>query len=173
VLGTYYAMSDNHLQNYAAYLQLDKKFFKVLNVSMGFRDENFIMNNGATTSKPIFRSGLNLQVAKGTFLRASYGQGFRYPTVTEKYLNSEIGGLSVFSNPNLQPESSWNAEIGIKQGFKINNFTGFIDVAAFWQQYQNTIEITYGYWSTYYQFGVQQYNAGFMYLNTGETRVKG
>ncbi len=173
VLGTYYAPSGNHLQNYAAYAQLDKKFWKVLNLSIGFRDENFKMNKDAIVSKPIMRSGLNLQLAKATFLRYSFGQGYRFPTITEKYLNSEIGGLAVFSNPNLQPESSWNTEIGLKQGFRIKNFTGFIDVAAFWQQYQNTIEITYGYWGTYQLFGSTAYNAGFKYLNTGETRVKG
>jgi outer membrane receptor protein involved in Fe transport len=173
LLGTFYASATNHLQNYAAYAQLDKKFWKVLNVSLGFRDENFKMNNGQLVSKPIFRSGVNLQLAKATFLRYSYGQGYRFPSVTEKYLNSEIGGLAVFSNPQLQPESSWNTEIGIKQGFKIRNFSGFIDVAAFWQQYQNTIEITYGFWGTYQSFGTTAYNAGFKYLNTGETRVKG
>ncbi|HEV7230311.1 MAG TPA: TonB-dependent receptor [Bacteroidia bacterium] len=173
VLGGFYPSASNHLQNFAAYMQLDKKFWKVLNVSLGFRDENFKMNDSHFSSQPIFRSGLNLQVARATFLRYSYGQGYRFPSITEKYLNSEIGGLAVFSNNNLQPESSWNTEIGIKQGFRIKNFSGFVDVAAFWQQYQNTIEITYGYWGTYDNFGTTAYNAGFKYLNTGETRVRG
>ncbi len=174
VYGTFYPSSNNQLQNYAFYTQLDKKFFKVLNVSVGFRDENFEVNSEGFQSHPIFRSGLNLQVAKATFLRCSYGQGYRFPSITEKYLNSEIGGLPVFSNPNLEPESSWNAEIGIKQGFKINNFTGFIDLAAFWQQYQNTIEITYGTWGfTPGPGGTYNELNGFKYLNIGPTRVRG
>ena len=74
-LNVYTAPSANNLRNYAAYTQLDKKFFKILNLSVGFRDENFIINNGENTSKPIFRSGANLQVTKGTFLRCSFGQG--------------------------------------------------------------------------------------------------
>jgi outer membrane receptor protein involved in Fe transport len=166
--------STNSLRNYAAYTQLDKKFFKVLNLSVGFRDENFVINNGENTSKPIFRSGLNLKLTPGTFLRCSYGQGYRYPTLAEKYLNSQLSSLSIFSNPDLLPESSWNAEIGIKQGFKIGNFMGFLDAAYFWQQYQNTIEITYGEWSrTQIVPGIYEYNSGFKYLNTGPTRVRG
>jgi len=161
---------DNHLQNYAAYTQLDKKLFKVLNASLGFRGEYFKMNDNENVVKPIFRSGLNLKLAKATFLRYSYGQGYRYPTITEKYIRTNTGGLDVFPNSQLQPETSWNTEVGIKQGFKINNFLGFFDAAAFWQEYQNTIEFVYGFWEKD-EWGNNK--AGFKYLNTGDTRVRG
>src|SRR5207247_163887 len=99
-------------QNFAAYAQLDKKFWKTLNVSVGFRDENFIINKNKNVSQPVFRSGLSLKLAQATFLRCSYGQGYRFPTLTEKYLSSQFSDLSVFANPNLTPETSWNAEFG-------------------------------------------------------------
>lgn len=165
---------DNHLQNYAGYAQLDKKMWSVLNISLGVRDELFKMNKDKTVGKPIFRSGINLKLAKATFLRCSYGQGYRFPTIKEKYIHSDIGGLPIFPNPQLLAESSWNAEIGIKQGFKINNFTGAFDVAAFWQEYQNTIEITFGAWDKNKDiFGNDSISNGFKYLNTGSTRVRG
>jgi len=164
----------NHLQNYAIYTQLDKKMWKVLNVSAGFRDESFIMNKEKVVSQPIFRSGLNLQVAEATYLRCSFGQGYRFPTITEKYISSDIGGLAIFPNPQLKAESSWNAEIGLKQGFKINNFIGSVDAAFFWQQYSNTIEFTYGTWDKQKdQYGDDSLARGFKYINTGSTRVKG
>jgi outer membrane cobalamin receptor len=166
-------LSLNHLQNFAGYAQVDKKLWKVLNVSVGFRDEAFKMNSEKLVSKPIFRSGLNLQVAKATYLRCSFGQGYRFTSITEKYIYSNIGGFPVFPNPKLTPESSWNAEVGAKQGFKINNFMGSIDAALFWQEYQNTIEMTYGTWGTVSQFGITQFVNGFEYLNTGPTRVRG
>lgn len=175
-LGLSMPASTNRLENYAAYAQLDKKFWDVLNLSAGFRDENFIVDNGTNTSKPIFRSGLNLRLAEATFLRCSYGQGYRYPTLSEKYLTSQFSDLSIFANPNLQPETSWNTEIGIKQGFKVGSFMGFLDAAAFWQEYQNTIEITYGAWTKTpnpYLPGVYDYGYGFEYLNTGPTEVRG
>lgn len=164
----------NHLQNFAVYAQFDKKVWKVLNVSVGFRDEYFIMNSDKPISKPIFRSGLNLQVAEATFIRSSFGQGYRFPSITEKYMRSDIGGLSIFPNPQLVAESSWNAEIGVKQGFKINNFTGALDVAFFWQEYENTIEFTFGVWDkSKDMFGDDSLSTGFKYINTGATRVRG
>jgi outer membrane receptor protein involved in Fe transport len=165
---------DNHLQNYAAYTQMDKKLWKVLNASLGFRGEYFKMNAEENVVKPIFRSGLNLKLAQATFLRYSYGQGYRFPTITEKFIKTRTGGLDVFPNPQLQPETSWNTEVGLKQGFKINNFVGFIDVAAFWQEYTNTIEFTYGFWDKNKDiYGDDSLSAGFKFVNTGDTRVRG
>ena len=165
---------ENHLQNYAAYTQLDKKLWKFLNASLGFRGEYFKMNEEENVVKPIFRSGLNLQLAQATFLRYSYGQGYRYPTITEKFIKTRTGGLDVFPNTNLQPETSWNTEVGLKQGFKVRNFIGFLDIAAFWQEYSNTIEFTYGFWDKNKDiFGDDSLSAGFKFINTGDTRVRG
>jgi len=175
-LGVLLPVSDNSIRNYAAYAQLDKKFWSILNLSAGVRDENYITDNGKNNSKTVFRSGLNLKLAQATFLRCSYGQGYRYPSLTEKYLYSQFSDLSIFPNTNLLPETSWNAELGIKQGFKIGNFYGFLDAAGFWQEYQNTIELTYGAWSKTpnpYIQGYYNLGYGFQYLNTGPTRVRG
>lgn len=161
---------DNRLQNYAAYTQIDKKIWKVLNASLGFRGEYFKMNDEEYVSKPIFRSGLNLKLAKATYLRYSYGQGYRFPTITEKFINTSTGGILVYPNKDLKPETSWNMEVGLKQGFKIRNFAGFIDLAAFWQEYQNTIEFVYAFWNKDEYGG---YLPGFRFVNTGNTRVRG
>jgi iron complex outermembrane receptor protein len=163
----------NQLLNCAAYAQLDKKMWGALNISLGVREETFIMNNDKLVSKPIFRSGLNLKVAQATFLRCSFGQGYRFPSITEKYIHSDIGGMAIFPNPQLQPETSWNAEIGLKQGFKINNFTGAIDAALFQQEYSNTIEITWGTWGFTHDISGITPLPGFKYINTGTTRVRG
>ena len=160
---------ENELQNLAAYSQLDKKMWNVLNVSLGFRYESFKMNDEKAVGKPIFRSGLNLKLAKASFLRYSYGQGYRFPSITERYIETNIGGMPIFANPALQPESSWNTEIGFKQGFKKNKFAGSIDVAAFWQEYANTIEFTFGAWKNKNNITP----TGFKYINTGDTRVRG
>jgi outer membrane receptor protein involved in Fe transport len=156
---------NNHLENWAAYTQLDKKIWKVLNLSLGFRGEYFRINGTEDVLKPIFRSGLNLKLAKATFLRYSYGQGYRYPTITEKFIFANSGGITVYPNPQIQPETSWNTEVGLKQGFKIGNFYGYLDAAAFWQEYSNTIEYVYAVW--------RPDSVGFKFVNTGDTRVRG
>ncbi len=156
---------NNSFKNFSAYSQLDKTIFKILNLSLGFRAEYFRVNAEESVMQPIFRGGLNLKLTPGTFLRGSYGQGFRFPTITEKFILTSAGGITIFPNDSLLPESSSNLEIGIKQGFKIGNFAGFADIAVFQQAYQNTIEYIYAKWSPD--------SAGFKFVNTGDTRVKG
>ncbi|HTB07310.1 MAG TPA: TonB-dependent receptor [Bacteroidia bacterium] len=165
---------DNKYSDYAFFAQVDKKFFGRLNVSVGFRAETSKMDSESALSKSIFRAGLNYRLMQATFLRCSFGQGYRFPSIAEKYTYSDVGGIPIFPNPNLLPENSWNAEVGIKQGFKINKFVGSLDIAAFQQEYYNTIEITYGGWGTSYDAsGNPSVLAGFKYLNTGETRIRG
>lgn len=99
-------------------------------------------------AKPVFRVGLNYEATPFTFIRASFGQGYRYPTIAERYITTLIGqpplALAIRANPELQSETGWSAEIGIKQGFKIGNWKGFVDLAGFWTEYQNMMEFTFG-----------------------------
>ncbi len=160
----------NEASNYAAYFQVDKKFFQRLNVSAGVRYEYFEINK-ANESKPVFRAGLNYQAAEFTFIRASYGQGFRFPSIAEKFIQTSVGSLTIYPNIDLVPETSYNAEIGAKQGFKIGGFKGYIDLAAFIQEYENFIEFTFGQWGN--PATSQLFGFGFRSLNTGNSQVTG
>jgi len=165
---------NNQLLNISAYTQLENKINKTLNLSVGGRLEYFRLNDTITALKPIFRAGTSLKLYQETYLRASYGQGYRFPTITERFIKTGVGNFGVFPNPNLKPETSWNAEIGLKQGLKFGKLMGYIDVAGFWQEYQNTIEYMFGIWKTF--TGDPQtlgQSAGFMFLNTGQSRVTG
>ncbi len=145
-------MTGNHASdNIAAFFQYDQKFFRKLNVSAGLRLEYYRVDSllkEATTDifgvempfKPVFRGGLNYELAEYTFLRGSFGQGYRYPSLTEKFVYKDIGGIAAYPNPNLLPESGYNAEIGIKQGYKVGNFAGFLDLAGFYTYYNDMID---------------------------------
>jgi len=153
--------------NGAGYIQAEKKFFNRLAFVLGGRFEYFKIND-KEAFKPIFRSGLNFRVTDGTFLRASIGQGFRFPTIGERYINTFSGGYGFFSNDSLKPESSWNAEFGVKQLFKAGKkFVGFVDVAGFWQLYDNFVEFSAGNWSSLGE------SIGFKFFNTGRSRIWG
>ncbi|HRO76107.1 MAG TPA: TonB-dependent receptor [Crocinitomicaceae bacterium] len=154
-------------ENYAAFVQIDKKMWHILNLSGGVRYEYFQTNKNRSEGIPIFRGGANLQVTKGTFLRMSAGQGFRYPTITEQFLLTRAGLFGSYANPDLKPEKSLSFEIGLKQGYKFGSLMGYVDVAAFYQKYTNTIEYLFGVWNP--KFTV----AGFEFLNTGKSRVRG
>lgn len=141
--------------NFAAYGQLDKKI-KKLTLSLGLRGEYFKIDTAETKGEfagakdlpiqPVLRSGVNYHVARYTYLRASYGQGYRFPSVAEKFVSTSVGALTIFPNPNLQPERGWSAEIGIKQGFRISKWNGYIDAAGFWTEYRNMMEFTFDYY---------------------------
>lgn len=164
---------NNQMLNISAYTQLESKFNKSLNISAGGRLEYFQLNDTITAIKPIFRAGASLKIYQETYLRASYGQGYRFPTITERFIRTGVGNFGVFPNPNLKPESSWNAEIGIKQGLKLGGVMGYLDIAGFWQEYQNTIEYMFGIWNEITSLQTLGNSAGFMFLNTGKSRVLG
>jgi iron complex outermembrane receptor protein len=156
---------DNQLKNRAAFIQLNHNFLKVLQVSAGVRGEYFQINDEESAFRPVFRSGVNLKLTKTTFLRASYGQGFRYPTIAEKFVVTSTGGINVYPNPDIKAESSSSMEAGVKQSFRWGQFSGFADLAFFQQEYENMIEYVYAIWVPDYP--------GFKFVNTGNTRVQG
>lgn len=149
----------NHRSNnIAAYTQYEQKIGK-LDLTGGVRleyfemdgkrgDTDFIINKQKGTTipfYPIFRGAAHYELAKFTHLRASIGQGIRYPSVGERYIQTNVGALNIFPNPNLRPEIGWAAEIGIKQGVKIGkDWKGLVDVSAFINEYQNMMEFTFG-----------------------------
>jgi len=162
---------NNKMLNLSAYAQVEKKVLNVLNLSVGGRLEYFQLNDSITALKPIFRAGASLKVHQETYVRASYGQGYRFPTITERFIRTGVGNFGVFANPELKPESSWNAEIGIKQGVKFLGIYGYLDIAGFWQEYKNTIEYLFGFWGNSYTDMSNGF--GFKFLNTGNSRVLG
>jgi iron complex outermembrane receptor protein len=164
----------NQARNTAAYFQVDKKIGERINLSAGVRYEQFVLNS-EKNGKPVFRAGANYKLGQATYIRASFGQGYRFPSIAEKFIVTGLGAIQIFSNPDLKPETSYNAEIGIKQGFKIGEFKGFIDVAAFQQEFRNFIEFTFGQWSPVPLSDLSQISKviGFKSLNTGGAKVQG
>ena len=74
------------------------------------------------TVRPLLRGGVNYQAAKKTFLRGTYGEGFRFPTIGERYVQDKVNILEILPNPDLLTERGWYVELGIKQGFRIRDF---------------------------------------------------
>lgn len=156
-------------RNQAAFLQLDQTIAQRLTLNAGARWEYFKMNE-SSESKPVYRAGANYEIAKATFLRASYGQGYRFPSIAERYIETSVGILNIFPNPNLGSETGWNAEMGIKQGFSLGGVKGFVDAAYFHTQYQNMIDFNFGVWR---KTSNPLNGLGFKTLNIGETRITG
>lgn len=137
--------------NVALFAQYDHKLFDRLNLSAGVRFEYYRVDEHyreAETKllgmkvpfKPVFRAGLNYELGEYSFLRASFGQGYRYPSVTEKFILKDIGGMGAYPNSQLKAEEGYNAELGLKQGYQFGPVKGFVDVAGFYTRYKDMIE---------------------------------
>ena len=171
---------NNYRQNHSLYSQLDKKWNKV-NLSLGTRyeyfkvrsEQKYLINgdsiNEYARAKPVFRAGLNYQIAEATYLRTSWGQGFRFPSMAEMFISTNYSGIEIFPNPELKPESGWSSEIAIKQALKMDNWMGYFDAAAFIMEYDDMMEFSFGLW----EFNDGSYGVGFKSVNVGETRISG
>jgi len=150
--------------NRAAFFQTEYKKGR-WSFSGGGRYETYAVNRNVYT-KPVFRAGLNYAAGRATFLRASTGQGFRFPSMAELFVTTSVGPLTIYSNPNLQPESGNNAEIGIKQGYKIRKFRGFADLSVFQMELNNMMEFSFGQWDP-------NTLPGFKSVNVGTGKIRG
>ena len=172
---------NNFRKNHSIFSQLDKKIGR-LNLSFGSRYDYFQIGseqkylidgdsiNRYESSKPVFRAGANLQISKSTFLRSSWGQGFRFPSMAELFIKTDFAGLGIYPNPELKPESGWSTEVGIKQGLKYFNWMGFVDIAGFLMEYDDMMEFSFGFWGAPTD---QAGGLGFKSINVGKTRISG
>lgn len=155
--------------NPAIFGQVEKTLWKKLSLLFGVRSEwNVVQGLGTQSSGPIFRAGANVQAAKKTNLRASFGQAFRFASIGEKYISASLGPIGIVPNPDLRSESGWSMEVGVKQGFKISKWNAYGDMALFWMEMHDMIE---------YALGIYQVNGvgaiAFKPLNVSRARVAG
>jgi len=157
--------------NAAAYVQVDQNIGEKIKFTLGGRLENFVQktilfNNPEgkdTELQYIGRVGLAYEMSEYTFFRASLGEGYRYPTITERFVETTFGSFAILPNPDLSSEKGWSTEVGLKQGFSFLGFNGFLDIAGFWSQYDNMMEFTF----------VSEPKTGFTSKNVGATDIKG
>ena len=145
----------NHLsKNFSAYQQTDWSKGK-FDIQAGLRLEYCQLNKATPETifdwgplqlpvYPILRIGSHYELAKATHLRASIGQGIRFPAVAERYISTSVGGLRIFQNPDLQAERGWAAELGLKQIVRIGDWKAMVDVAGFINSYSNMTEFAFG-----------------------------
>ena len=150
-------VGDHTSNNIAAYTQVEHHMGD-FDFTAGLRLEYFTMDGERGDSDfmiskkdstilpfyPVARSGFHYKLAEYTHLRASLGQGIRYPAVGERFIQTSVGALNIFQNPELTPEIGWAGEIGLKQGVRIGDWKGMLDISGFINEYQNMIEFTFG-----------------------------
>ena len=135
---------DHEGMNLAGFTQLDVRPVAKLKVIAGVRIEQNSLDAFRDKIVPVFRTGINFQAAEYTFLRASFGQGYRYPSIAEKHAATTLGSVKIYPNPYVQAERGWSSEVGIKQGLLFGEVNGQADLSVFLIQNSNLIEYVFG-----------------------------
>ena len=149
-----WVFGDHISENAAAYSQFEIKA-KKWDFTTGLRlefckldtlpfDSQFKIGSFESPIYPILRAGVHYEPFKGTHVRGSLGQGIRFPSIAERFVSTSVGGVVIFKNPTLRPETGYAAELGIKQVFKIGEWKAMADVAGFANYYSNMTEFTFG-----------------------------
>lgn len=163
----------------AGYAQGEVKFGN-LSIVAGVRYEANKVDSILSTTIPVVRTGINYQVGRATYLRASWGQAYRLPTIGERFVSADLLGVAkIIPNPDLRPEKGWSAEIGVKQGLKIGKWLGYFDFTAYWMEYQNLVEYVLNVYPNQFPNGdtifpgEAPYIVGLKPLNVEQARIFG
>jgi outer membrane receptor protein involved in Fe transport len=139
--------------NLAAYTQIEYRTNR-LSLTGGVRYEAARVDTVFNTTRPVARFGINYLAGRASYLRASWGQAYRLPSIAERFVASEFfSGVFLVPNALLEAEVGWSAEVGYKQGLKIGEWKGFVDLATFWQEYENFVEYRFGLFPNRDEFG--------------------
>ena len=162
--------SDQSGINYALFTQYDKTEGP-LRYSIGTRYEQYNLR-AKKEGKPVVRMGLNYELNENNFFRASFGQGYRYPSMYELFLFKDAGQISIYSNPELLPETGYTAEIGFKHKIMVKDkVRAYLDLSAFHMRYNDMVEYSYGLWGD--STRLNPLGIGFKPINVGGTKISG
>ncbi len=118
--------------------------WKWLTINGGVREEYYRLDSAITPTLPVFRLGVNFEIRKYNYIRASFGQSFRVPSIAERFVEYQLGAISVIPNRDIKPERGFTAELGYKRSFKISKFLGYWDAVVFWTEFKDMIEFQFG-----------------------------
>ncbi len=122
---------------FAAYGQDEMRLAERLSLTLGARYDYQSLGLIEASGQLNPKAAVTYAPVPGTTLRASFGRGFRVPSVAEAFISAGVTGLTVVPNENLKPEQSYSYEVGVAQ--LLGGFGSF-DVAAFLSDYDNLIE---------------------------------
>ena len=130
---------DASIETYALYIQDQWKLTNDVELTLGGRqtwiesrlkntDDTTISTGSVRDDHPVFSAGITWKGMEGLILRGLLSQGYRFPDLNKLYIGTTHGGSSVtYANPNLQPETSNNIEIGARYDTKALS----VDIALF------------------------------------------
>ena len=128
---------DRNSNGFGIYFQWEYHFSNALLLTLGARYDFSQLDTLDSSSDISPKVGINYKFSDATIFRASAGKGFRAPTLAEAFTSTTTSGITVKPNPDLKSETSYSVEVGGNQEVSTNLF---LDLALFYNDYQNFIE---------------------------------
>ena len=144
--GTVSKLVDKTMNETAGYVDFRQDVFSNLTLNAGLR----VDNHSEIGTEWIPQFGLSYHLPHAMEIKATVAKGFRYPNIREMYMFTP-------QNPDLEPESLWNYEIGFSQSG--GNFSYGINI--YYIDAENLIT------------SVARQGATPLNMNTGETENSG
>ncbi len=132
----------HHSNSYAAYFLTQANLINNFTFSLGSRWEGYWVDNDLLDQTIAPQIALNWNKNDVLAFRASYGKGFRVPTIAELFSSSQLNIFRVEPNPDLIAETSDAFEIGssiILGNYKLLSLFK-LDGAIFSNRYKYLIE---------------------------------
>lgn len=147
---------------YAVFGQLEFVPVRRLNLSAGVRYDAYEIDTQDIASKVSPKFNLAFTPNEALTFRTAYGQGFRVPSISERFVNNS-DYLPLLPNLGLRPEESVGYELGARFVNRINEMMDLeLDVVLFQNDYEGLIEPRF----------LPQFGA-FRFLNLTEARIRG
>lgn len=133
--------ANHNMTELALYAQSELGLTTWLTLTAGARLDVGLLDGGSLTDPWISqvspRLGAVIAPDRWTRVRASLGRGFRAPSADELFTATQVGGFLVVPNPDVRPERSLAAELGVQ---RVLSRWLSLDVAGFWYDFEDFIE---------------------------------
>lgn len=130
--GTFSSDDDHRREGRAYYAQAQSDVLGAITVNGGVRLED----NETFGTHWTVRGGIVYRPLAGLRVRAAAGTGFKQPTFFENFATGFARG-----NPDLEPERSVSAELGVEQ--TVGGGRGLLAVTGFAQRFRDLIQFTF------------------------------
>lgn len=146
----------------ALFAQWEQPLGAAFEVVAGLRYDAYWLDTGVREDALSPKLNVGWSPAEAVHVRASYGRGFRVPSLAERFVNNG-DFFPVVLNLDLRPELSTGYEVGVRAASnRIPSLSLSADVAGFWTHYRRLVEPVF--------FAELQ---AFQFVNLTSARVRG
>ena len=130
----------------AVFLQWEESASRRLNLVGGLRFDVYRIRSGVTERKLSPKLTAAYSASERVVVRAAFGEGFRVPSVTERFVSDQTY-VPIVMNLDLKPEISRSYELGLRAYPALSlagrDLSVVADAAVFWNDYWRLVEPTF------------------------------